>query len=242
MVFGVYCIEVTGGDLILFSWTIFITHIILRDDDDDEYLVSEISGYPPEFTSSLYFGVDTHINDINNPNNTPFAYSNPLPHQPPPPLQQPQQGFQFNAPVPIYTSDGGSPSHVPLSPTFSPLPPVLSPFGVPSPTSTSSSSPSSPETVDIKPPPFLHLHNNKKRPTPSADTEQWGEYVNPAKAYSDLYDSHNRLMYGTTFSHVQFSKILTILHIRNSLINDHAYINADQKDCPSALELRLISH
>jgi hypothetical protein len=170
--------------------------------DDDEYLGSEIS-YNTEFNSSLCFGVDNQFNDINN---APYAYSNP----PQPQLQQlhiqtqmqqmqqlqqlqqlqSQQGFHFNPPVPLYTSDGGSPSHVPISPTLSPLPTTLSPYGVPSPTSTSS--PSSPETLDTKALPFLHL-SEKKRSTP-ADIENWGEYTNPAKAYSDLYDSHNRLL------------------------------------------------
>ena len=148
-----------------------------------------------DYTSSLF--ETQHMHDLTNP----AFYSNP-----PPPQQQ--QSYQFNInPATVYYADGGSPSYVPLSPSLSPLPTlnsssssyaVPSPSSIPSPTSPESPQPYSSQMLDIKPPISLHL-KEKKSPKKASDIEQWAEYTNPAKAYSDLYDSHNLPVY--VFNH-----------------------------------------
>ena len=183
-----------------------------------------------DYTSSLF--ETQHMHDLTNP----AFYSNP----PPPPQQQ--QAYQFHInPATVYYADGGSPTYVPLSPSLSPLPTltsssssytVPSPSSMPSPTSPESPQPYPSQMLDIKPAIFLHS-KEKKSPKKASDIEQWAEYINPTKAYSDLYDSHNLPVYVSNHhSHLSYSSLRacsrsSLTHYRSKDISIRTRITAD---------------
>jgi hypothetical protein len=121
------------------------------------------------------------------------------------------QPYQYDSNL-MHHVDGGSPSHeLPRTPVLTPPPPyaVPSPNSLPSPTNQEPPpQPFAPYMMqDIKPPPFLHLKEKNKK---QADIEQWEEYTNPSKAYSELYDCNNRLVYVPP--HFQFTHPMCATH------------------------------